>query len=157
MRTMLVPVLMTLISCSPQQGSGSRISGLSSEENASITNSVLTILRNRQYGATALSKASCSNMFTFSSPEGVIDASLNGSRGTVLVSVIATPTGTRPMNTGESTAPSANCLGDLAESSYSVGSPRTVTLQFSVEQWESGWRLARQQNTICGRRACDPV
>jgi len=88
----------------------------------------------------------CSGVFDVGDPR-IVDARLGETSGQVVIAVPITgqrPTWRNPQQL-QRWFPSAYCYGVMNEGLWSVGRPVQVGITYNVEHWQSGWRLAANQ------------
>ena len=117
--------------------------GLSNADEEAIVNEAVTRLSQKKYGMWRTKP--CIERFALGQPK-VADATLGPTTGKV--SVIVPITATKFEDNGLNSiprysVPDRQCLG--IQPRVWSDKPITVSFQYDVEKWESGWRIAQQQ------------
>ena len=125
------------------------VHGFSAAEAQGITRDVKADLLRRTYswqGPGWGPFESCANVFDVGDPR-IVDARLGDTSGQVVIVVPITgqrPTWRNPQHQ-QRWFPSAYCYGVMNEGLWSVGRPVPVAITYNLEHWQSGWRLAANQ------------
>jgi hypothetical protein len=124
--------------------------GLNAAEEESIKRGLLDILKARTYGMVIIpGRFPCVQVFGYGEPQ-ITDASLSDQVGMVqlVIPVTGIPVHNAPNVWPATYYPGRDCfrLQDTTEWSAESGQPVPLRFEVVVQRWQTGWRLARNQN-----------